>query len=79
MRVICWNVNGFKARYAEILKLLTEMKPDILCLTETKTTAAITETANGMRGAHGYFEIWNHKDPGQRSGGVAVFSKTLPD
>src|SRR4051812_19385077 len=40
MRLVTWNVNSLKARLPRVEQLLTEHRPDVLCLQETKLTAA---------------------------------------
>jgi exodeoxyribonuclease III len=40
MRLVTWNVNSLKARLPRVEQLLTEHRPDVLCLQETKVTAA---------------------------------------
>ena len=36
MKIITWNVNGIRAREAQVLELLEREQPDILCLQELK-------------------------------------------
>ena len=36
MRIVTWNVNSLKARLPRVLELLAELRPDALCLQETK-------------------------------------------
>ncbi len=36
MKIISWNVNSIRVRLDQVLQLLEEEKPDILCLQETK-------------------------------------------
>jgi exodeoxyribonuclease-3 len=36
MRLVSWNVNSLKARLPRVEQLLTEHKPDVVCLQETK-------------------------------------------
>lgn len=40
MRLVSWNVNSLKARLPRVEQLLTEHRPDVVCLQETKVTAA---------------------------------------
>lgn len=40
MKLATWNVNSVKARIPRILEFLHTHRPDVLCLQETKTTAA---------------------------------------
>lgn len=37
MRIITWNINSVRLRINQVLKVLDEQQPDILCLQETKT------------------------------------------
>ena len=36
MRIVTWNVNSLKARLPRVLELLADLRPDALCLQETK-------------------------------------------
>ncbi|MEC8098947.1 MAG: endonuclease/exonuclease/phosphatase family protein, partial [Pseudomonadota bacterium] len=36
MRVISWNINSVRLRAPLVEKLITEAKPDVICLQETK-------------------------------------------
>ena len=40
MKIATWNVNSVKARIPRVLEFLHTHRPDVLCLQETKTTAA---------------------------------------
>jgi len=40
MKVATWNVNSLKARLPRVLEFLDAHRPDVLCLQETKSTAA---------------------------------------
>lgn len=40
MKVITWNVNGIRARQAQVQELLESEQPDVLCLQEIKATPA---------------------------------------
>ena len=40
MRVATWNVNSIVARLPRLLELLAEHAPDVMCVQETKVTAA---------------------------------------
>jgi exodeoxyribonuclease-3 len=40
MKVITWNVNGIRARQAQVQELLEAEQPDVLCLQEIKATPA---------------------------------------
>jgi exodeoxyribonuclease III len=36
IRVVSWNVNGIRARWPRLVELLTEQRPDVVCLQETR-------------------------------------------
>ena len=36
MKIVTWNVNGVRARGAEVAALLARERPDVLCLQEIK-------------------------------------------
>lgn len=36
IRVISWNVNGIRARWPRLVELLSEQRPDVVCLQETR-------------------------------------------
>ena len=38
MRLVTWNVNSVKARLRRLLELLSEQRPDVVCLQETRCT-----------------------------------------
>src|SRR5436190_14769075 len=38
MRIVSWNINSLRRRQERLLSWLTETKPDIVCLQETKCT-----------------------------------------
>ena len=60
MKVVSWNVNGVRAREAEVLKLFEEEKPDVAMLQETKAT--IEQLPAGLYGLMGlplYHSIWH--------------------
>jgi len=38
MKIITWNVNGIRARHAELHELLTSESPDVVCLQEIKAS-----------------------------------------
>ncbi|MEO3873983.1 exodeoxyribonuclease III [Nonomuraea sp. B12E4] len=70
MRLATWNVNSVKARLPRLLEWLAEANPDIVCLQETKCSAAAFPYAEV--GALGYAAA-AHGDG--RWNGVAILSK----
>jgi exodeoxyribonuclease-3 len=69
--VVSWNVNSLKVRLPHVLRFLDEHAPDVLCLQETKLSAAVVE-ANDEFAARGY-----HVRAGGTRGyaGVATLSR----
>jgi exodeoxyribonuclease-3 len=37
MKILTWNINSVRLRIAQVLRVMEEYKPDIVCLQETKT------------------------------------------
>jgi exodeoxyribonuclease-3 len=70
MRLVTWNVNSLKARLPRVEEWLAEVRPDVVCLQETKLTdaafPALAFEALGYRSAHHGQGQWN---------GVAILSK----
>lgn len=74
MKLYSWNVNGIRAALnkGSFQKFISEYKPDVLCLQETKAKQGQAEID-----LPDYFEYWNDADkPGYS--GTAVFCKVKP-
>ncbi len=72
MKVITWNVNGIRAREAELLKLLAEEKPDVVALQETKATLEqLPDTFHGLMALPEYHAVW-HGSAGYSGVGVLL-------
>ncbi len=75
--IISWNVNGLRAVHKKgNLAEVFHMKPDILCLQETKSTPdQLPPELTAPEGYHTYFHF-----PNQKKGysGVAIYSKEKP-
>jgi exodeoxyribonuclease III len=76
MKIVTWNVNGFRAvqakgKFAHIL----ELNADVICLQEIKVQPE--QLSEETREIPGYTAYWNS---GTRAGysGVATFSRVLP-
>ena len=65
VRVITWNVNGIRARFAQVAELCRREQPDVLCLQEIKATAA--QVPEPLTGLPGYASMW-HGGPKGYSG-----------
>ncbi|WP_075186807.1 exodeoxyribonuclease III [Teredinibacter haidensis] len=76
MRIISWNVNGIRAvMKKDFLGSLDQMKPDILCLQETKAQDDQVEEA--LEGINGYYLYTNSAEKKGYSG-TAILSRTKP-
>jgi exodeoxyribonuclease III len=75
-RLLCWNVNGFRAIIKKgFFNWLDRESPDVLCLQETKTQLDQIET--DLAGHKGYHTYWAYPERKGYSG-VAVFTKEEP-
>ncbi|MDP1570142.1 MAG: exodeoxyribonuclease III [Vicinamibacterales bacterium] len=73
MKIATWNVNGLRARQAQLLEWLATERPDIVCLQEIK--AAIDQLPFELRDLDGYWSCW-HGEKGYSGVGLLV-SKAL--
>jgi len=67
LKIATWNVNGVRARQAEVQELLAQERPDVLCLQEIK--AAPDQLPVWLADLEGYWSCW-HGSKGYS--GVAV-------
>ena len=75
MKIATWNVNGIRARQAEVLDFVAREKPDVLCLQEIK--ASVDQLTFDLRDIEGY---WGHWHGGRGYSGVALlFAKAFAD
>lgn len=74
MRIVSWNVNGIRAvhRKGEFLPMIDSLKPDILCIQETKA-----ERGQAEIDLPEYEEYWNSAEKKGYSG-TAIFTKIKP-
>lgn len=76
MKLYSWNVNGIRAAEKKsFLDWLDEVRPDILCLQETK--ARIDQLGSSLIKDHGYYTYWHSAEKAGYSG-VATFCKEEP-
>jgi exodeoxyribonuclease-3 len=75
MRIVSWNVNGIRAVHKKGLfePMIEELRPDILCLQETKAEQHQSEVDLPE-----YEEYWNSATKKGYSG-TAIFTKHKPD
>lgn len=71
MKVVTWNVNGIRAREAQLGELLASDEPDVVCLQEIK--AALDQVPRGIVELPGYWSTW-HGEKGY-SGVALHFAK----
>lgn len=75
MRIVSWNVNGIRAvhRKGLFLPFIKQLKPDIICLQETKAEQHQSEVD-----LMGYEEYW-HSAKKKGYSGTAIFTKQVPE
>lgn len=70
MRIATWNVNSLKARLPRVTEWVADVRPDVLCMQETKMTddafPSLTFAAMGYEACHHGQGQWN---------GVAILSR----
>jgi exodeoxyribonuclease-3 len=57
VKVVTWNVNGIRAREAQVLELIDRESPDLVCLQEIKAPAA--KVPASLRELPGYHGFWH--------------------
>ncbi len=70
MRLVTWNVNSLKVRGPRVLEFLKALRPDVVCLQETKTEPAAFPAEDLARA--GYAAV-HHS--GGRWAGVAILAR----
>ena len=78
MKIISWNVNGIRASFKKgALQEGFNLKPDILCLQETKADISqLTEEITSPKGYTSYFSSSKIK---KGYSGVAIYTKIKPE
>ncbi len=69
MKIATWNVNGIRARQAQLIDWLAAEKPDIVCLQEIK--ASLDQLTFELRDLEGYWSYW-HGEKGYSGVGLLV-------
>jgi exodeoxyribonuclease-3 len=70
IKLATWNVNGIRARYAELQQWIADERPDVVCLQEIKATPDQVPTLLADAGAlDGYWCAWHG---GKGYSGVAL-------
>ena len=76
MKIATWNVNGIRARQAELQELLDREQPDVLCLQEIK--ASLDQLPVWLCDLEGYWCYW-HGGKGYSGVGLHVRKASFPE
>jgi exodeoxyribonuclease III len=76
MKIATWNVNGIRARQAEVQALVERDQPDVLCLQEIK--AASSQVPAALCEMEGYWCYW-HGEKGYSGVALHIRRDTFPD
>lgn len=76
MKIATWNVNGIRARQAQVQDWIERERPDVVCLQEIKATADQIPTALGEM--EGYWGYW-HGAKGYSGVSLQVSKALCPD
>jgi exodeoxyribonuclease-3 len=76
MKIATWNVNGIRARQAQVQEFLDREQPDVLCLQEIK--AAIDQLPVWLCELEGYWCYW-HGGKGYSGVALHVRKASYPD
>jgi exodeoxyribonuclease-3 len=76
MKIATWNVNGIRARQAQVQEWIERERPDVLCLQEIKASSDQIPTA--LCEMEGYWCYW-HGQKGYSGVGLHVSKTLTPD
>ena len=76
MKIATWNVNGIRARQAQVQELIDREQPDVLCLQEIK--ASIDQLPVWLCHIEGYWCYW-HGGKGYSGVAMHVRTATFPE
>ena len=57
MKIATWNVNGIRARHAQVEEWIARDRPDVVCLQEIK--ASSDQVPSSLFGLDGYWRYWH--------------------
>jgi exodeoxyribonuclease-3 len=77
MKIATWNVNGIRARQTQVLELIQNERPDVLCLQEIKATCSQVPT--GLCELEGYWCYWHGGAKGYSGVGLHVRKDFCPE
>jgi exodeoxyribonuclease III len=76
MKIGTWNVNGIRARQAEVQAWIERDRPDVVCLQEIKASAA--QVPSMLCEIEGYWCYW-HGEKGYSGVGLHIRKDTFPE
>jgi exodeoxyribonuclease III len=76
MKIATWNVNGIRAREAQVLAFIERDRPDVVCLQELK--ASPEQVPASLCALEGYWCYW-HGHKGYSGVGLHLRKETFPD
>jgi exodeoxyribonuclease-3 len=76
MKIATWNVNGIRARQAQVQELLDREQPDVLCLQEIK--ASLDQLPVWLCDLEGYWCYW-HGGKGYSGVALHVRKESVPE
>src|SRR6266850_7908060 len=76
MKIATWNVNGIRARAAQVQEWIARERPDVVCLQEIK--AASDQVPAALCELEGYWCYW-HGEKGYSGVGLHVSKTVSPD
>jgi exodeoxyribonuclease-3 len=76
VKIATWNVNGIRARHAQVLEWIGRERPDVVCLQEIKATA--DQIPGALSEIEGYWCYW-HGGKGYSGVGLHVRKDVAPD
>jgi exodeoxyribonuclease III len=76
MKIATWNVNGIRARQAQVQEWIERERPDVVCLQEIK--ASSDQVPDALCEMEGYWCYW-HGDKGYSGVGLHVSKAVAPE
>src|SRR5712691_5643073 len=76
MKIATWNVNGIRARQAQVQEWIERERPDVVCLQEIKATSE--QVPEALCEMEGYWCYW-HGGKGYSGVGLHVSKRTAPE
>jgi exodeoxyribonuclease III len=75
MKIATWNVNGIRARQAQMLEWVEQERPDVICLQEIK--AKLEQVPEALCNLSGYWCYW-HGSGGYSGVGLHLRQESFP-